>query len=162
MKLAILSDSHDRMDKIFKFIEIVKKENINLVIHLGDFVAPFTFKLGFNLLKDENIKFVGVFGNNDGEIIGLLNASYGEIYKPPHFLEIKNKKFLIMHEPYFIDDIMTNKVNFILYGHTHQIDIRKKENLTIINPGELCGYITQKSTFVILDLEKEKIQVIEV
>ncbi|HIC99480.1 MAG TPA: hypothetical protein EYP08_07630 [Pyrodictiaceae archaeon] len=83
MKLAILSDSHDRMDKIFKFIEIVKKENINLVIHLGDFVAPFTFKLGFNLLKDENISFVGVFGNNDGEIIGLLNASYGEIYKPP-------------------------------------------------------------------------------
>jgi len=162
MKLAILSDSHDRMDKIFKFIEIVKKENINLVIHLGDFVAPFTFKLGFNLLKDENISFVGVFGNNDGEIIGLLNASYGEIYKPPHFLEIKNKKFLIMHEPYFIDDIMTNKADFILYGHTHQIDIRKKDNLMIINPGELCGYITQKSTFVILDLEKEKVQVIEV
>ncbi len=162
MKLAVLSDSHDKMEKILKFIEIVKKENVSLVIHLGDFISPFTFKLGFNLLKNSDIKFIGVFGNNDGEVIGLLKMCYGDIYKPPHFLEINNKKFLIMHEPYFIDNIMTNKIDFILYGHTHQMDIRKKKNLTIINPGELCGYITKKSTFVILDLEKGKNKVIEV
>ncbi len=162
MKIAICSDSHDRMDKILKFVDFVINKKVNLVIHLGDFVAPFTFKFGFNKLKEHNISFLGIFGNNDGEVFGLLKTCYGEIYKPPYFCEIFNKKFLLMHEPYFVENLSLKDVDYILYGHTHKQDIRKKENYTIINPGELCGYLTKKANFVILDLENNKIEKVEV
>ncbi|SMP19514.1 hypothetical protein SAMN06265339_1688 [Desulfurobacterium pacificum] len=160
MKIAIVSDSHDNLEKIKRFTEIVNKESVDLVIHCGDFVSPFSIKL---LLSELKCDFYGVFGNNDGEIAGLISVSGGLIEKPPALKVIDNKKFAIMHEPLFVESLAkSGDFDYILYGHTHEIDTRVINGCQVINPGELCGYLTGKSTFAILDTLQNVIEVREV
>ena len=48
-------------------------------------------------------------------------------------------------------------VDIVLYGHTHKLNIEKinrcKKDILLINPGEVCGWLYNKSSLVILDLE---------
>jgi len=58
-----------------------------------------------------------------------------------------------MHEPKFIDSLIkSGDYGLLVYGHTHEIDIRVGETL-VVNPGEACGWLTGKSTVVLLDSE---------
>lgn len=160
MKIAVVSDSHDNLEVVKRFAEIVKEKNADLVIHCGDFVSPFCLKLFFDSLPCD---FVGVFGNNDGEIAGLLKVSGGVIEKPPVFKEIDGLKFAIMHEPVFVESLAkSGDFDFILYGHTHEVDVRTVNSCQVVNPGELCGYLTGKSTFAILDTRELSVQIEEV
>ncbi len=160
MKIAVVSDSHDNLEKIRKMVEIVNREGVELLIHCGDFVSPFAVKELLNLLKCD---FLAVFGNNDGEVAGLLNVSGGVIEKPPISRLIDGKRFAIMHEPVFVDQLaQSGGFDFILYGHTHQVDVRVVDGCQIVNPGELCGYLTGKGTFAILDTQKITVEVVEV
>ncbi len=148
MKIGIISDSHDNIEAIKLAVDLLNKENVDLTIHLGDIVSPFCFDY-FNKLKSP---FLGVFGNNDGEVLFLEQKSEGKLYKPPYEVELDGKEFVLMHEPFGIDKI-ANEYDYVLYGHLHKIDIRKTKRGYIINPGELCGYITGKRTFVILSTQ---------
>lgn len=42
MKIGIISDTHDQVEKIKKAISIFNKEKVFLVYHLGDFCSPFS------------------------------------------------------------------------------------------------------------------------
>ncbi len=148
MKIGIISDSHDNIEAIKLAVDLLNKENVDLTIHLGDIVSPFCFDY-FNKLKSP---FLGVFGNNDGEVLFLEQKSEGKLHKPPYEVELDGKEFVLMHEPFGIDKI-ANEYDYVLYGHLHKIDIRKTKRGYIINPGELCGYITGKRTFVILNTQ---------
>jgi putative phosphoesterase len=73
MKLGVLSDTHDNLSAIEKAVTALNKAGADLVIHLGDYCAPFSLRP----LKGLEMDWMGVFGNNDGEIHGLLEASEG-------------------------------------------------------------------------------------
>ena len=148
MRIGIISDTHDNIEAIKLAVDLLNKENVDLAIHLGDIVSPFCFDY-FNKLKSP---FLGVFGNNDGEVLFLQQKSEGKLHKPPYEVELDGKEFILMHEPFGIDKI-ANEYDYVLYGHLHRIDIRKTKRGYIINPGELCGYITSKRTFVILNTQ---------
>ncbi len=160
MRVAVVSDSHDNLEKIRKTAEIVNEKEVELLIHCGDFVSPFAVKELLNLIKCD---FFGVFGNNDGEVAGLLKVSGGLIEKPPATRIIDGQRFAIMHEPLFVDSLAkSGDFDFILYGHTHEVDTRLIDGCQIVNPGELCGYLTGKSTFAILDIQKLTVEIVEV
>jgi len=148
MRIGIISDSHDNIEAIKLAVDLLNKENVDLTIHLGDIVSPFCFDY-FSKLRSP---FLGVFGNNDGEVLFLQQKSEGKLHKPPYEVELDGKEFVLMHEPFGIDKI-ANEYDYVLYGHLHKIDIRKTKRGYIINPGELCGYITGKRTFVILNTQ---------
>ncbi len=61
MKLGIISDTHDHLDHIRKAAEEFRKQEVDLVIHAGDYTSPPAVK------ALEGLKTAGVFGNNDGE-----------------------------------------------------------------------------------------------
>ncbi len=152
-----MSDSHDNIEALRKAVELFNKENVELVVHCGDFVAPFVFKV----LKKLNADFIGVFGNNDGEILGLLKQSDYSIFRPPYQAEFAGKKLLIMHEPLFVEQVAASgEFDILLYGHTHEIDIRKVGKTLIVNPGEVCGYISGKRSVALID-EKLNVSVRE-
>ena len=160
MKVAVVSDSHDNLEKIKKTVEIVNREGVELLIHCGDFVSPFAVKELLNNLKCD---FMAVFGNNDGEVVGLLKVSGGVIEKPPVSKLIDGQRFAVMHEPVFVESLAkSGDFDFILYGHTHQVDTRVINGCQIVNPGELCGYLTGKSTFAILDTQNLTVEIVEV
>ena len=82
------------------------------------------------------------------------------IAKQPISREIAGERFAIMHEPLFVDSLAkSGDFDYILYGHTHEVDTRVLNNCQIVNPGELCGYLTGKSTFAILDTCRNLIEI---
>jgi len=158
VKVAVVSDTHDNLSKVREFVKRVNEEKVELVIHCGDFVSPFTVKL---LLSELQCDFMGVFGNNDGEVAGLLKVSGGLIEKPPVAKLVGGFRFAVMHEPLFVESLAkSGDFDFILYGHTHQVDTRVINGCQVVNPGELCGYLTGKSSFAILELGQSTVEIV--
>lgn len=152
MKLGIISDTHDHMQFIKDATEFFKSENVDLVIHGGDHVAPFSFKLW----KAMGIEIMAVYGNNDGEIKGLkkMFSKIGRIFERPHEFILEGKNILLMHEPDNLREFAaSDKYDVIIYGHTHKKVVKKEGDTLIINPGEGCGWITGAATCMTLDLD---------
>jgi putative phosphoesterase len=160
MKIGILSDTHDNIDNIKKAANIFSSLNIELMIHLGDFVAPFTAQY----FSDINIKFIGIFGNNDGEKFGLKKAfsNIGDIYSPPYELLLEEKNFLLLHDPITLDAyIKSQKYDYILYGHLHKKDKRTIGKTAIFNPGEVCGIVSGVASIGYIDTKKDIMEIID-
>ncbi|MFW9865949.1 MAG: metallophosphoesterase [Candidatus Thorarchaeota archaeon] len=169
MKIAVLSDSHDHKDHILKAISIINERKAEVLIHCGDYVTPFV-KKWFDKLDDQIKKnFYGVFGNNDGERL-FLKRNLGQICKFAENglelnLELGGKKIYVSHMPRqeTISALAhSGKFDMILSGHTHVLRNEKYENGVLsLNPGEVCGYLTGKSTFAIIDTDKLVAEIIE-
>jgi putative phosphoesterase len=147
MKIGIVADSHDNVPAIKKTVEYFNKNNIDIVIHAGDYVAPFSVK-EFLRLK---AKLIGVFGNNDGEKQGINNL-HKEIYDTPHLFNIDGKKFLVAHSLENLNPQLEKDADIIIFAHTHEPKIQKNGKI-YINPGECGGWLNGKSTIAILDTE---------
>ena len=103
-----------------------------------------------------------VFGNNDGERVGLSKAfkDLGTLLSGPRTFSFQGKKFLLMHEPGCLAELIKAKtVDVVIYGHTHEVDIRQGPPL-VVNPGEAGGWLKGKSTIVILETEKMEAEII--
>jgi len=168
MLLAVVSDSHDHKNNILKAVSIINEKKVDALIHCGDFVAPFV-KLWFDNLSDTIKKnFYGVFGNNDGEKL-FLKQNLGQICKFADngnelVLLLDGKKIFVSHMPKqeTIDALAkSGKFDIILTGHTHVFVNKKYENgVLVVNPGEVCGYLSGKSTFAIIDTDQLSAQII--
>uniref|UniRef100_A0A7C4EPM1 Phosphoesterase n=1 Tax=Thermodesulfovibrio aggregans TaxID=86166 RepID=A0A7C4EPM1_9BACT len=150
MVIGIISDTHDHMDNIRKALKIFKENNVKVILHAGDFVSPFTWRV----FKDFDGEFYGVFGNNDGDKL-LLRKMYGDrIQNQIREIDIKNKRIALMHEPQMIDSLAkSGNFDIVVYGHMHEVDIRKVGNTLILNPGEACGWLYGKATIMLLKLD---------
>lgn len=159
MKIGIMSDSHDNLPKIRAAISVFEEEKVGLVIHAGDLVAPFAAKE----LRKIKSQFVAVFGNNDGERLGLARILGDEIHEAPYQLKIKELKILVCHEPYALAALkQSGFYDAIIYGHTHEVDVQKNGPSLIINPGECGGWVNQRSTVAIWDTESSDVEIIEI
>ena len=167
MKIAVISDTHDHRDNIFKAVSIMNERKVDALIHCGDFVAPFVVRW-FNGLND-NIKenFYGVFGNNDGEKLGLKSilGQICEIVGMEINKRFDGKRVYVSHMPTqkTIEALASSgKYDIILTGHTHDVVNDKRANgILVLNPGEACGYLSGKATFGIIDTEKMEAEIIE-
>ena len=157
MKIGVISDTHDNLEMIKRAVDLFNSEEVELVIHAGDFVSPFTEK-PFRAL---NAKFVGIFGNNDGDKL-LLRVKYrgvGELSEEPLVLEMDARKIVVTHKPKIVEALVASRIyDVVIFGHTHKAEVRKvKEEkgkeVLVLNPGECCGYLTGRKTVAILDLE---------
>jgi hypothetical protein len=155
MLIGIIADSHDNMDKLRNVVEIFNNREIALVLHAGDYIAPFTSK-AFEKLKAK--KFVGIFGNNDGEKFGLREkySAIGPINFPPYSFTFSRYKILMLHDGYLLNSCAkSGDFNLIIHAHSHKAEIRKEGNTLIVNPGELGGWLYGQSSFALVDLDKE-------
>ena len=157
--VGIISDTHDNRKAIAKAVTFFNDSKCSLVVHAGDYIAPFTAK-DFEKLT---CPLIGVFGNNDGEKKGLIAqfSSFGELHEGPYEFDYSGKRFILMHEPDSLDYYRKqDSSDIIIYGHTHKVDIHEGKPL-IINPGECCAWLTDHATVVLLDLSTFHIEVVE-
>ena len=114
-------------------------------------------------MSDLNCKVIGVFGNNDGERIGVAKRfeSLGEVHNNLAEVEVGSRKICAMHYPELAEAIaQSGEYDIVIYGHTHQIDARQEKSL-ILNPGEVGGWVTGKSTVAIVDLDNLEVEIRE-
>ncbi len=167
--LGVISDTHDNLVLARRANRVFRDRKVDYVIHLGDFVAPFTFKAVFEGFEG---KGYGVFGNNDGEAAILLKfANEMDIVLKPHpyVIELKDKRILVSHgfgSPENTLDIVrslqiSGRYDLVLYGHTHQRNLEKTSGTLLLNPGEAGGVITGEPTIAIVDLDKMEAEFVE-
>ncbi len=152
MIIGILSDTHDHLDRLKKAMDIFREQEVEAVLHAGDFVAPFVAPVLATLGKP----VYGVFGNNDGERLGLLAAfrQLGPLNQPPMPLLLHKVRILLMHEPVLLEPLArSGEYDLIVYGHLHQPEVRREQQTLILNPGECCGWSSGRGQVVTLDLE---------
>jgi len=164
MKVGLVSDTHDRLPFIDKAVQKLNEEKVELVLHAGDYSAPFA-AFRFKPLK---AKMIGVFGNNDAEK-ELLRKNFESIDKQVRgkFAEVKvdNLKIALLHgeETDLLESLVnTSAYDVVMYGHTHQAVVRKQNRTLIVNPGEACGYLTEKATIGFLDTEAMEVELVSI
>jgi putative phosphoesterase len=158
MKLGIVSDTHDNLDKAEAAVNFFEEEGVEKVVHCGDMVAPFTAEL-----FDAGFDFYAVRGNNDGEWdLKSVVEGFGEFYNNLAELEFDGRSFAVYHgtEEEIADSMVkSGEYDYVLRGHTHEKNLREHGRTIEINPGgiELPG---QDEVFhvVILNLGSEDIE----
>lgn len=157
MLIGIMSDTHDNLVYVQKAIDVFNDRRVGLVIHAGDYTSPFTLKLFPQL----GCKYLGIFGNNDGDKLLLLERAAGNIYYQPYIFTLHNRKIVVMHEHHLVEALAdSGHFDMVIYGHTHTPDIRKVKHTLIVNPGEVGTWLYGKSTVAVADLEKMDAEII--
>jgi putative phosphoesterase len=165
MLIGIISDTHDNLPLIDKAVKRLNGEKVALVLHAGDYVAPFVIPK----FKALNAKLIGVFGNNDGDH-ELLRKRFSECENCEirgRFAEIDADGFkiaLLHGDETELLEALVNCGGFdaVVHGHLHATGSRQKGKTMVVNPGEVCGYLTGKSTIALLDTVKRKARIIEI
>jgi putative phosphoesterase len=147
-----------------KAVKRLNEEKVQLVLHAGDYVAPFVIPK----FKALNCKLIGVFGNNDGDH-ELLRKRFGETENCTvrgRFAEIDvdGFKIALLHgDETELLNALINHGNFdaIIHGHSHANVTRQKDKTLIVNPGEVCGYLSGKATIALLDIKKREARIVE-
>jgi uncharacterized protein len=161
MKLGILSDTHDNLPVVKRAVEVFNEANVSYVLHAGDLVSPFVDRA----LKGLKAPFIYVIGNNEGEIAGVykLMKNVGEVHKGPVVKELGGKKVYLNHEPHCIESLAkSGDFDIIVYGHTHEIDVRTIGKTLIVNPGECSGWLTGRRTIAIVETDTMKAEIIDI
>ena len=162
MKLAVISDTHDHKYNIIKAVSIMNERKVDALIHCGDYVAPFV-KRWFDGLNN-NIKenFLGVFGNNDGERIGLHKTAEGRISPSPAEFAVGEWKVLLAHEMPILEGVAAGgHYGLVVYGHTHLPDVQVKGETLLVNPGECGGWLKGRCTVALAHLDTLKAEIID-
>lgn len=156
MKIGILGDTHDHLPNIQRAVERLKGEDLDLCLHTGDYIAPFVIPV----LAGLGVRIVGVFGNNDGdrELLGSRCRDAGGIEIRGNFAELEEAGIRIAllhgHEKTLLADLIESELfDLVVHGHTHQAGITRKGRTLVVNPGEICGYLTGNPTCAIFDTE---------
>lgn len=160
MKIGVLSDSHDHLPNVQKAVDLLLAEKVEKIVHCGDLVAPFVARVVGKLKENKNIECVAIFGNNDGERVGIKKI-FGEIFSiKGEFYECEwaGIKIAVYHgtDNALLNNIIdSNHYQLVLCGHTHQIRIEECHSVLVVNPGEVCGYLTNRATCAIVDLTQK-------
>ncbi|MBL7130353.1 MAG: metallophosphoesterase [Candidatus Omnitrophica bacterium] len=155
MILGIIADSHDNLPKLKKAIALFNKKNVNLVLHAGDYIAPFSVGMLENNL---NCEYLGVFGNNDGERNGLVNRSQGKINNETLELDKFNRKIFLVHDINKVNIDFSN-YDILICGHTHKVKVDRHNHTWLINPGECGGWLSGKSSVATFDLISNTVKI---
>jgi putative phosphoesterase len=164
MLIGLISDTHDNLPMIEKAVKKLNEEKVALVLHAGDYVAPFVIPK----FKALNAKLIGVFGNNDGDH-EFLKKRFSECPNCEvrgRFAEINADGFkiaLLHGDETELLDALVNCGGFdaVVHGHSHANVSRKNGKTLVVNPGEVCGYLTGKSTIALLDTVKQEARIVE-
>ncbi|MCX8204937.1 MAG: metallophosphoesterase [Candidatus Nezhaarchaeota archaeon] len=160
--VGLVSDTHDRLEAIRRAVEVFNEASVGLVLHAGDYVAPFT-ALAFKGLR---CRLIGVYGNVDGdrELLKERYAELGEIRGLLATLELEGVRIALLHgSPLELVEALAKCRDYdvVVHGHTHRPRAEKVREALVVNPGEACGYLTGRATVALLELPSLKVEHLE-
>jgi putative phosphoesterase len=146
-------------------VKRLNEEKVELVLHAGDYVAPFVIPK----FKALNCRLIGVFGNNDGDH-ELLRKRFGETSNCEvrgRFAEVDvdGFKIALLHgdETELLNALVNHGAfDAVVHGHSHAQVSRNNGKTLVVNPGEACGYLTGKPTIGLLDTVKREAKTMQI
>lgn len=151
MRIGIMADSHDNVPMIERACELFNAQGVEEVLHAGDYVAPFALNPLNQILR---CAYRGVFGNNDGERVGLQRTADGRIHPSPSEFEVGQWHVLVAHELPSPEAVAAgNHYRLVAYGHTHRPEVTRVCDTLAVNPGECGGWLSGRCTVAIVNLD---------
>jgi len=146
MKIGILADTHDNLPAIAAGVRAFREQQVEAIVHAGDYIAPFALKAVLEI----GVPVHGVFGNNDGEHAGLAQLMPDIAHGPKH-LQLGGCKICVVHDESKIthEDLLASDI--VVCGHTHSVKTESRNGCLWINPGECGGWLTGRCTVAILN-----------
>jgi len=162
MKIGLMSDTHDRIDAVERAIDFFNRAGVEHVLHAGDLISPFVAPKFAKL----RARLYYVWGNNEGDR-EFIRVKFGELGVKPlgNFASLKldGRKIALLHGTH--EDIVeallkSGTFDVVVRGHTHRAEIREGGTL-LVNPGEVCGYLSGRQTVAMLDLAELHAEILE-
>lgn len=164
MLIGILSDTHDNVPRTRGAVAFLNDTNVGLVLHAGDVIAPFMI----GTLKDLTVPLIGVYGNNDGdrELLMKTCARHPHISFGGTFARFSagGLSVALTHgsDRDLLDALICGGTfDLVVCGHTHRPEVREQGRTLVVNPGEVCGYLSGKSTVAVADTARHSARIIE-
>ena len=154
VRFAILSDIHENYHNLLLCIEDMKRQNINQVLFLGDFMnAGIT-----RMLATAGFPVFAILGNNDGDLIAIYKESISssstmKLHPRTYAKHTQGDlRFFLTHHEDLVDlAVDSGRFDVVLFGHTHRSSIERRGECLVVNPGELSAHKYGKPTYAILD-----------
>ncbi len=163
MVVAVFSDSHDNVWNLNKALHLVAEEGAGILIHCGDYCAPFVL---LDLARFKG-RVHGVFGNVDGDKYLMTDWAHTKLnnitlHGDIGELDIEGTRIAFVHSPKVANGLaLTGEYEAVFHGHTHERSIKKVGDCLMVNPGEIMGRLHTPS-FCIYDAEKKKVRHVEI
>ncbi len=154
MKLAIMSDAHDNWAHLETAIQLANEQGCEVLLFAGDLIAP----PGLAVLEKFNGNVKLVWGNNEGEKVGiaLKCAKSEKIELCGDVFEgvLGGVRIFMNHYPRIVElASQFGEFDLCIFGHTHEYIQTKVGECSLVNPGEIQGYITGEAGFVVWDTQ---------
>ncbi len=141
MKIAVISDTHDHVWNLRRFIEQAKAMDVEHVIHCGDLVSAFMLEefAGFHAAVHL------VWGNNPGDRGMVTKMCLGSGGRFIHYGVAGENQFdgleiAWIHDPHLAWSLaQTGQYRLVCYGHTHRWNEEHIGQTILLNPGEILG-----------------------
>ena len=160
MKMGLISDSHDHIDNISKAVRVFKDRGVSLVIHAGDIVSPPALK------PFQDMRIAGIFGNNDGELTGLIKMFGrlgGKLGGDFLALDQDGRAIAIYHGtvPALTEALVgCGKYDLVVTGHTHRTVNKWFGDTLHLNPGSAHGF-GERATVMVVETTSLEVELIE-
>lgn len=141
MLIGVLSDTHDQIGRIKEVVAAFNHRGVELAVHCGDIVSPFTLPYFAEL----HCPLKAVFGNNDGDrfrhALFLEKAKFNFEFEARFFsFSIDGRKVALFHGDYseIVEALVTcQKWDAVFHGHTHTATNQSVGKTLSLNPGTL-------------------------
>lgn len=156
MKLAIISDTHDNLANLGKFLFLAEETGVKILLHCGDVCRAETLK---KIAENFNGKIYIVLGNADIKE-GILKVKKRGLKIFPELGEVKIGKLRIAfsHFETVAKKLCRNgKYDFVFYGGDHKPWLEEISGCILANPGNLAG-LYYEATFAVLDTKKKNLE----
>ncbi len=162
MNIAIVSDSHDNITNIKKFLDFCHREKIKKIVHCGDVTEETTY----NFFR-ENFAGEIFFVEGNADISEQKKTKKTNRFQkfPRHkipFLEIvfDDLKIAVCHQKSKALSLAKKNIyHLIFYGHSHRPWQEKINKTFLINPGNLAGMF-YRATFATFNTSSKKLKLI--
>ncbi|MBR5212641.1 MAG: metallophosphoesterase family protein [Akkermansia sp.] len=141
MKIALLSDVHDRTENMLLALHAAKEAGCTRLFFMGDIVEISTLKL---LLEEWQMPADIVFGNNEYDraahqrIASLFSDAVH--HGDEAALEIEHRNIYFTHLPYRASaKAESGNYHAVFFGHTHVAEKFIHIGTLVVNPGEVGG-----------------------
>jgi putative phosphoesterase len=156
MRLGILSDTHDRLDRARLAVELLREEGAEALAHCGDLTGPAMVAVCAAL------PCYFVFGNHDADNVPWLQKAITDLGAVclgwGGEVTLAGKRIALVHGHLSSDvrRLLAARPDYLLSGHSHIAGDRRDGPTRRINPGAL--HEAAKFTVAVLDLKTDAVQ----